>query len=98
MKIMIFLNRSWMYNCSQRWYTEVDEMSVDEMSVDEMSVDEMSVDEMSVRRSVVDEMSVDELSWNPLHTISEQVVHHPLEIENFLRILGVDDTRPWSQR
>jgi len=37
MKIMIFLNRSWMYNCLARWYTVVDEMSVVEMSVDEVS-------------------------------------------------------------
>ena len=37
MKIMICLNRSWMYNCPIRWYTVVDEMSVDEMSVDEVS-------------------------------------------------------------
>src|SRR6218665_1386564 len=37
MKIMIRLNRSWVYNCPVRWYTVVDEMSVDEMSVDELS-------------------------------------------------------------
>jgi len=34
---MICLNRSWMYNCTTRWYTVVDEMSVDEMLVDEVS-------------------------------------------------------------
>ena len=39
---MIFLIRSWIYNCSIPWYTVVDEVSVDEMSVDEMSVDEVS--------------------------------------------------------
>ena len=27
----------------------------------------------------------------PLHVIGEQVVHHPLEFKNFLRILCVDD-------
>ena len=36
MKIMIFSNRSWMYNSPVPWYTVVDEMSVDEMSVDEL--------------------------------------------------------------
>src|SRR6218665_1611948 len=37
MKIMIFWNRSWMYNCPVPWYTVVDEMSVDEMYIDELS-------------------------------------------------------------
>ena len=53
MKILIFWNRSWTYNCPTRWYTVVDEMSVWRRVVDAMSVDELSRNHFFMRHCII---------------------------------------------